>query len=211
MQEMSRGLGLVMLDCRCDRRDGFGRGCRRCAAPAGQRLARHDGGPLGRGRASGRARRPRRIRTDRMVSAQRRERLGRRDPRLSRGRIPTGPASTTCAARAKRRISEASDAQILAFYDNGVLAQTGTGALSRARALYADDRPGEAEATLALAWLTMRPERRRAHRFHRRPRPDAEPHHEARFDMTLWRGLRDAEQMAPLVSEDRRASPGRSA
>ena len=34
--------------------------------------------------------------------------------------------------------------------------------------------------------------------------PQAVPHHAARLDMMLWRGLKDAALMEPLVSEDRR-------
>ncbi|MHA7827658.1 MAG: lytic transglycosylase domain-containing protein [Roseovarius sp.] len=117
---------------------------------------------------------------------------------------PDWPGLDYLRRQSEETMSGADDIQILAFYDSGYLPQTGKGALSRARALFANDRAGEAEATLALAWLTMDLTEAEHIAFIEAHGPLLAPHHEARFNMALWRGLRDAEQMAPLVSEDRR-------
>jgi len=117
---------------------------------------------------------------------------------------PDWPGLDYLRRQSEETMSGADDIQILAFYDSGYLPQTGKGALSRARALFANDRAGEAEATLALAWLTMDLTEAEHIAFIEAHGPLLAPYHEARFNMALWRGLRDAEQMAPLVSEDRR-------
>lgn len=95
------------------------------------------------------------------------------------------------------------DAQILQFFSGGALPQTGAGALAHARALMKQDRIGEAEATLALAWLTMDLTDDEHDAFIAAHGPLLAQHHDTRLDMALWRGLRDVRKMLPLVSGPR--------
>jgi len=109
-----------------------------------------------------------------------------------------------------RRQSEAAMAgadfdTALAFYD-GYAPQTGTGALNAARARLARGRQGEAEAGIVMAWRTLRLTVSEHADFLREFGALLAPHHEARLDMALWRGLReDAALMMPLVSDEARA------
>src|SRR6056297_2770791 len=93
---------------------------------------------------------------------------------------------------------------VLAFYD-GDRPQTGTGALNLARALLARGRQGEAEAGVVLAWRTLDLSRAEHDDFLREFGSLLRPHHAARLEMALWRGLRDVEDMLPLVSPEPRA------
>ena len=108
----------------------------------------------------------------------------------------------------RARSEEAMDAQgsidqILNFYENHP-PQTGTGALSHATALLARDQLGEAEATLVLAWRSMDLSTAEHNAFLLADPELLAPHHSARLDMALWRGLRDAELMLPLVKGEER-------
>ena len=109
-----------------------------------------------------------------------------------------------------RRQSEAAMAgadfdTALAFYD-GYAPQTGTGALNAARARLARGRQGEAEAGIVMAWRTLRLTEAEHGDFLREFGALLGPHHEARLDMALWRGLREeAARMLPLVSDEARA------
>src|SRR6056297_1164563 len=93
---------------------------------------------------------------------------------------------------------------VLAFYD-GDRPQTGTGALNLARALLARGRQGEAEAGVVLAWRTLDLSTAEHDDFLRDFGDLLRPHHAARLQMALWRGLRDVEDMLPLVSAETRA------
>src|SRR6056297_2445264 len=105
-----------------------------------------------------------------------------------------------------RRESEAAIAgadfdTVLAFYD-GYVPQTGTGALSAARARLARGRQGEAEAGLVMAWRTLDLTAAEHADFLREFNDLLAPHHDARLDMALWRGLdTDVAMMLPLVSD----------
>ncbi|MBC7131778.1 MAG: lytic transglycosylase domain-containing protein [Roseovarius sp.] len=90
--------------------------------------------------------------------------------------------------------------EVLAFYE-GAVPQTGTGALSLARALLARGRVGEAEAGIVLAWRTLDLTEAEHDDFLREFGPLLAPHHAARLDMALWRGLSDVALMLPLVDE----------
>src|SRR6056297_120511 len=92
---------------------------------------------------------------------------------------------------------------VLAFYD-GDRPQTGTGALNLARALLARGRQGEAEAGVVLAWRTLDLSSAEHDDFLRDFDTLLRPHHAARLEMALWRGLRDVEDMLPLVSAEAR-------
>ncbi len=93
---------------------------------------------------------------------------------------------------------------VLAFYD-GQGPQTGTGALNHARALIARGRAGEAEAGVVLAWRTLDLTSDEHRDFLAEHGALLAPHHTARLEMALWRGLRDVADMLPLVSDDERA------
>ncbi|MDO5755904.1 MAG: lytic transglycosylase domain-containing protein [Rhodobacterales bacterium] len=99
---------------------------------------------------------------------------------------------------------DASDAQILAFYD-GAPAETGAGVLRHAQALKNVGRLPEAEAEVIQAWLTFDLGARDHADFLNAWGRLLTPYHEARMDMALWRGLRNAPLMLPLVSMDTRA------
>lgn len=90
---------------------------------------------------------------------------------------------------------------VLAFYD-GYTPQTGTGALSLARALQARGRQGEAEISLVSAWRTLDLTGAEHQDFLREFGALLAPHHEVRLEMALWRGLADVADMLPLVSEE---------
>lgn len=92
---------------------------------------------------------------------------------------------------------------VLAFYD-GYTPQTGAGALDLARALLARDRTGEAEVAVVLAWRTLDLSTEEHDAFLDAWPDLLKPHHEARLDMALWRGLRDVDEMLPLVEGTKR-------
>lgn len=92
---------------------------------------------------------------------------------------------------------------VLEFYDE-YRPQTGTGALNHARALLARGRRGEAEAGLVLAWRTLDLTQQEHADFVTEFGTLLAPHHAARLEMALWRGLRDVEQMLPLVDDETR-------
>ncbi len=115
------------------------------------------------------------------------------------------PGLAVLRKRSEDRMAEdGSIKQIPAFYADHP-AQTGTGALSHATALLAKDQLGEAEATLVLASHSMDLSTEEHNAFMDADAELLAPHHEARLDMTLWRGLRDVELMLPLVSDEKRA------
>ena len=92
---------------------------------------------------------------------------------------------------------------VLAFYDS-YRPQTGTGVLSLARALTARGRLGDAEAGVVLGWRTLDLSSEEHHDFLAEYGALLAPHHAARLEMALWRGLRDVADMVPLVSEAER-------
>ncbi|MDU8927731.1 lytic transglycosylase domain-containing protein [Alisedimentitalea sp. MJ-SS2] len=108
-----------------------------------------------------------------------------------------------------RKRSEASMAgaqrdEIIAFFREEA-PQTGKGVLLFAESLLEAGEQGEAHAEVVLAWRSFDLSERDHHSFAERYRKILKPHHEARLDMALWRGLkRDAELMLPLVDEDHR-------
>lgn len=94
--------------------------------------------------------------------------------------------------------------QMLAFYD-GYIPQTGTGALSAARARLARGRQGQAEAGIVMAWRTLDLTAAEHADFLREFATLLAPHHAARLDMALWRGLDDVAAMLPLVGDAARS------
>ena len=110
------------------------------------------------------------------------------------------PGLTYLRKQSEAALAEASAAEILEFYAD-TLPQTGTGALSYAAALNATGQQGEAEATLVLAWRTLDLTSEEHDAFIKAHADLLRPHHAARLDMALWRGLDDAAQMLPLVDD----------
>lgn len=98
----------------------------------------------------------------------------------------------------------ASPNEVLTFYAER-RPQTGLGALNLARALRAAGRSGDADIAVVLAWRTLDLSTAEHDAFLQAFPDMLAPHHEARLDMALWRGLRDVEQMLPLVDEAARA------
>jgi soluble lytic murein transglycosylase len=106
--------------------------------------------------------------------------------------------------RSEEAMTHADFDDVLRFYD-GYRPQTGTGALNLARALQARGRQGEAEVGVVLAWRTLDLSTAEHDDFLRDFGDLLRPHHAARLEMALWRGLRDVEEMLPLVSAEARA------
>ncbi|GAW34538.1 soluble lytic murein transglycosylase precursor [Roseovarius sp. A-2] len=106
--------------------------------------------------------------------------------------------------RSEAAMTHADFDNVLTFYD-GYRPQTGTGALNLARALLARGRQGEAEVGVVLAWRTLDLSTAEHDDFLRDFGDLLRPHHAARLEMALWRGLRDVEDMLPLVSAEARA------
>ena len=91
-------------------------------------------------------------------------------------------------------------AEIDAFLGAGGPA-TGTGALRRIEALAAAGRGAEADELAAFAWRTFSLTPSEQALFRAEHMGAIRPHHEARADELLWRGLADeAQAMKPLVS-----------
>ncbi|VAW02065.1 Soluble lytic murein transglycosylase precursor [hydrothermal vent metagenome] len=93
--------------------------------------------------------------------------------------------------------------KVLAFYADAP-PQSGLGMLNYARALTARGHAGEAEINLVLAWRTMDLTTAEHDAFIKAHGKLLKPHHQARLQMALWRGLKDVQQMLPLVSKDQR-------
>ncbi len=116
---------------------------------------------------------------------------------------PHWPGLDRLRAQSLEAFEDAGDAEILAFYE-GAAPVTGAGVLRHAAALKNANRLGEAEASVVEAWLTFDLSTEEHTDFLNAWGRLLEPHHDARMDMTLWRGLRDSALMLPLVSEDMR-------
>jgi soluble lytic murein transglycosylase len=120
------------------------------------------------------------------------------------GRNAHWPGLDYLRRQSEEAMTHADFDDVLAFYD-GDRPQTGTGALNLARALLARGRQGEAEASVVLAWRTLDLSSAEHDDFLREFDTLLRPHHAARLEMALWRGLRDVEDMLPLVSAEARA------
>ncbi|MFD1194997.1 lytic transglycosylase domain-containing protein [Seohaeicola saemankumensis] len=115
------------------------------------------------------------------------------------------PGLALLRRRSEQAFVTATDAQVMQFFRDQP-PQTGTGVLRHAAALKEAGRAGDAEAGLVLAWRTLALDRLEHEVFVGLHGPLLAPHHAARLDMTLWRGLtEDAERMLPLVGADRQA------
>ncbi|SMC62681.1 lytic transglycosylase domain-containing protein [Primorskyibacter flagellatus] len=107
--------------------------------------------------------------------------------------------------KSEEAMADASDAEVLAFFADD-LPQTGSGALTLARALEANAEQGAAEADIVMAWRTLALSQSEHLTFLAQYGDILKPHHVARMDMALWKGWDGtAKMMRGLVSEDRRA------
>ncbi|QFS84509.1 Soluble lytic murein transglycosylase precursor [Roseivivax sp. THAF40] len=121
------------------------------------------------------------------------------------GRNADWPGMPYLREKSEEAIVEASHEDVRAFFaDNRP--QTGTGALSLARAFrhFGDD--GAADAEVVLAWRTLAMSAEEHTAFLVEHGDLLKPHHAARLDMALWQGWEvNARRMLPLVSDGRRA------
>lgn len=107
--------------------------------------------------------------------------------------------------RAEAAVDTATDDEVRRFFADS-RPQTGAGALAHARALSAAGQVGEAQAGLVLAWRTLDINDAEQAQFIGDHADLLAPHHAARLDMALWRGMvSDARRMLPLVGADRQA------
>ncbi len=120
-------------------------------------------------------------------------------------RNPDWPGMPYLREKSEAAIVEASHDAVRAFFaEQGP--QTGTGALSYARALQAAGRAGEAEAEIVLAWRTLALSSDEHAAFLADHGTLLKPHHAARLDMALWkRWSSNARAMLPLISDGERA------
>ncbi len=117
---------------------------------------------------------------------------------------PDWPGLARMFARVEDRTDELPDAQRLAFFRR-YAPQTGDGVLAHAEALLRAGQRGDAEASLVLAWRSFDLTSAQHAAFLERHGDLLAPHHDARLDMALWRGLSgDVQLMLPLVSEGQR-------
>ncbi len=115
---------------------------------------------------------------------------------------PNWPGLERLKTRNEKHFKDASTAQKLEFF-KGHTAQTGQGVLTFTEALIAAGERGEAEATLVMAWRTFDLSAGLHAAYLRDYGALLAPHHEARLNMALWRGLKDdANRMMELVPGD---------
>lgn len=117
---------------------------------------------------------------------------------------PDWPARDYLRKQAETEIDEADPSDIIEFF-RFEPPQSGKGVLAHAAALLAAGQQGEAEASVVLAWRSFDLSTEEHDAFLAAHEALLKPHHEARLDMAWWRGLKDVQQMLPLVSDDMRA------
>lgn len=118
---------------------------------------------------------------------------------------PHWPGLARLGSRSEEAFAEATRAERLAFFKRHT-AQTNRGVLSYVSALFEAGEAGEAEATLVMAWRSFDMNEALQAEYLEQYATLLAPHHEARLDMALWRGLSDdVRRMLPLVSEAQRA------
>lgn len=117
---------------------------------------------------------------------------------------PDWPDLDALRRRNEEVMTRAGFDDVLAFYRD-YHPRTGTGALNLARAQIARGEAGDAEAGVVLAWRTLDLSADEHDAFVAAHEALLKPHHAARLEMALWRGLRDARQMLPLVDDETRA------
>ncbi|WP_037264203.1 lytic transglycosylase domain-containing protein [Roseivivax halodurans] len=119
-------------------------------------------------------------------------------------RNPDWPGMPYLREKSEEAIVSAPHADVRAFFEDA-LPQTGSGALSYARALRDAGETGAAEATVVLAWRTLALSAEEVAAFLADHGDLLRDHHAARLDMTLWNGWTvNARRMLGLVNDDRR-------
>jgi soluble lytic murein transglycosylase len=116
------------------------------------------------------------------------------------------PGRAAMRRSAERRMPSGQAPEAVFAFFAGEAPQTGTGSLRLAEALATAGRAPEAEAEIVRAWreYSMTGPERRA--VMARWKATLAPHHAARLDMLLWRGLTgEAQAMLPLVDADQEA------
>lgn len=107
--------------------------------------------------------------------------------------------------KSEAAMAEASTAQILAFYES-YMPQSGTGALSYARALTDAGQPSKAAEVIVTAWKTLPLSSSEQVFFTMDHGAIVKPHHWARLNMALWNGWEvNAKAMLPLVDDGHQA------
>ncbi|MFZ5964569.1 lytic transglycosylase domain-containing protein [Thalassococcus sp. BH17M4-6] len=119
-------------------------------------------------------------------------------------RNPDWPGMPYLREKSEEAMTGASHADVLAFFADAP-PQTGTGALSLARAHIAAGDSGAADAVIVQAWRTLALSNEERAAFLAAHGDLLKPHHVARLDMALWNGwLVNARATLPLVDEDHR-------
>ena len=116
------------------------------------------------------------------------------------------PGLAAMRRSAERQMPSGQDPEAVFAFFAGEPPQTATGSLRLAEALSTSGREPEAEAEIVRAWrdYSMTGPERQA--VMARWKAVLGPHHAARLDMLLWRGLTgEAQAMLPLVDDDQTA------
>ncbi|MBU2980531.1 lytic transglycosylase domain-containing protein [Lentibacter algarum] len=117
-------------------------------------------------------------------------------------RYPHWPGLERLKTRNEKHFRGAPNSQVLRFF-KGHTAQTGQGILTFTKALIEAGERDEAEATLIMAWRSFDLSAELHKAYLKDHAKLLAPHHEARLDMALFRGLKDdANRMIALVSDD---------
>lgn len=120
-------------------------------------------------------------------------------------RYPHWPGLARLARQSEAAFVQAPAAERLAFFRAYPPVSSGA-ALSFAEALMGAGERGEAEATLVMAWRSLEMDSAQQAAYLARYESLLAPHHAARLDMALWRGLSgEVRRMLPLVSAPQRA------
>ncbi len=120
-------------------------------------------------------------------------------------RNPDWPGMPYLREKSEPTMSAATLDEIRTFFSED-LPQTGSGALSLARAHMDVGDEGAAQADIVLAWRTLQMTNDESRAFLQLWGEILKDHHVARLDMALWNGWsRNASAMMPLVDEGRQA------
>ncbi|WP_317056734.1 lytic transglycosylase domain-containing protein [Roseovarius rhodophyticola] len=117
---------------------------------------------------------------------------------------PDWPGLELLRRKSELTIAQGDPKSVIAFFENSA-PQSGRAALGFAEALRAEGREGDAEVAVVLAWRTLDLTTDEHNAFMKDWAELLKPHHKARLDMALWRGLRDVALMLPLVDDETRA------
>ena len=116
---------------------------------------------------------------------------------------PGWPGLERMRSQSEDLLKGASAAQVAAFYE-GAVPQTGEGVLRYAAALAELGRAPQAQKVVIAGWRSLDLSTEEHTEFLNAYGTVLAPHHAARMDMALWRGLRDAALMLPLVDDETR-------